>query len=391
MKLLFEINQVMDKYDAVALFSGGLDSILAMRVIMDQGLKVLGLHFVSPFFGEAESNDKWQELYGVEVRAVDVSEEIIALIKMGPKNGFGSDLNPCTDCHTLMATKAREIMEAIHAKFIISGEVLWQRPMSQRPDAMNIVHRDAKAKGILLRPLSALKLEPTEVEKSGLVDRSKLLGIYGRGRLDQLQLAQSYGFAEIPSSGGGCILTEPKSSVRIWTIFHEFEHPVSEDFLLAKAGRFFHYNGCLLAINKTLDQAELLEKCAKDNDIVLELADYMGPLALGRSEKPWDETVVAEAASLMASYANKAVRSLPAGTPLRVSVKQQGEERFISVLPKRDTLFKEANREEMAAHLKEVNKKMTAARLADKKEKFFTWISRKEYQRQRARAKSEEE
>lgn len=390
MKLLFKHEEYIDKYDAVALFSGGLDSILAMRVIMDQGLKVLGLHFVSPFFGEPQSIAKWRELYGVEVRAVDISEEIIELIQKGPKNGFGSDLNPCTDCHTLMATKAREIMEAIHAKFIISGEVLWQRPMSQRPDAMNIVHRDAKAKGILLRPLSALKLEPTEVEKSGLVDRNKLLGIYGRGRMDQLQLAQEYGFAEIPSSGGGCILTEPKSSVRIWTIFHEFQHPVSEDFLLAKAGRFFHYQGCILAINKTLDQAQLLEKCAKDNDILLELADYMGPLALGRSEKPWDEAVVAEAACLMASYANKAVRNLPAGTPLRVSVKQRGEERFISVLPKRETIFKEANREEMAAHLREVNKKMTAQRLAAKKEKFFTWISRKEYQRQKAREKSEE-
>ena len=291
MKLLFDINEVMDKYDAVALFSGGLDSILAMRVIMDQGLKVLGLHFVSPFFGEPESSAKWQELYGVEVRAVDVSEEIIELIKQGPKNGFGSDLNPCTDCHTLMATKAREIMEAIHAKFIISGEVLWQRPMSQRPDAMNIVHRDAKAKGILLRPLSALKLEPTEVEKSGLVDRNKLLGIYGRGRIDQLQLAQEYGFTEIPSSGGGCILTESKSSVRIWTIFHEFQHPVSEDFLLAKAGRFFHYQGCILAINKTLDQAQLLENAPRTTTSCWSWRTTWAPwpwvVAKGLGMRPW--------------------------------------------------------------------------------------------------------
>ena len=140
------MKDLLNKYDAVALFSGGLDSILAMRVIMDQGLRVLGLHFVSPFFGKPDAIAKWKELYGVEVRAVDISEDMLRLIKNGPKNGFGSCLNPCTDCHTLMATKAREIMEAIHAKFIISGEVLWQRPMSQRPDAMNIVHRDSHAK-----------------------------------------------------------------------------------------------------------------------------------------------------------------------------------------------------------------------------------------------------
>ena len=376
------MKDLLNKYDAVALFSGGLDSILAMRVIMDQGLKVLGLHFVSPFFGKPDSIPKWKELYGVDVRAVDISEDMLRLIKNGPKNGFGSCLNPCTDCHTLMATKAREIMEAINAKFIISGEVLWQRPMSQRPDAMNIVHRDSHAKGILLRPLSALKLEPTEVEKSGLVDRSKLLGIYGRGRMDQLQLAKAYGFTEIPGSGGGCILTERKSSTRIWVIFNEFEHPNREDFLLTQAGRFFHHDGYILAINKTSANAELLESCQKASDIVLELADDMGPLAVGRSEKPWDAFMIAEAASLMASYANKAIRNLPAGTAVRVSVKHEGAEHFISVVPKRETLFKEASWENMQQCLKEINKRMTEARLADKKAKFYTWISRKEYKKQ---------
>ena len=376
------MKDLLNKYDAVALFSGGLDSILAMRVIMDQGLRVLGLHFVSPFFGKPDAIEKWRQLYGVEVCAVDISEDMLRLIKKGPKNGFGSCLNPCTDCHTLMATKAREIMEAIHAKFIISGEVLWQRPMSQRPDAMNIVHRDSHAKGLLLRPLSALKLEPTEVEKSGLVDRSKLLGIYGRGRMDQLQLAKQYGFTEIPGSGGGCILTERKSSARIWVLFNEFEHPNREDFLLTQAGRFFHHNGYILAINKTSANAELLETCQKESDIVLELADEMGPLAVGRSEKPWDEALIAQAAALTASYANKAIRNLPAGTPVRISVKHQGTEHFINVVPKRETLFKESNWEEMQQCLKEINKKMTEARLADKKAKFYTWISRKEYKKQ---------
>lgn len=376
------MKDLLNKYDAVALFSGGLDSILAMRVIMDQGLRVLGLHFVSPFFGKPDAIAKWKELYGVEVRAVDISEDMLRLIKNGPKNGFGSCLNPCTDCHTLMATKAREIMEAINAKFIISGEVLWQRPMSQRPDAMNIVHRDSHAKGLLLRPLSALKLEPTEVEKSGLVDRSKLLGIYGRGRMDQLQLAKAYGFTEIPGSGGGCILTERKSSTRIWVLFNEFEHPNREDFLLTQAGRFFHHDGYILAINKTSANAELLEVCQKASDIVLELADDMGPLAVGRSEKPWDAAMIAEAAALMASYANKAIRNLPEGTAVRVSVKHNGAEHFISVVPKRETLFKEASWEKMQQCLKEINKRMTEARLADKKAKFYTWISRKEYKKQ---------
>lgn len=366
-----------NKYDAVALLSGGLDSILAMRVIMDQGLKVLGLHFCSPFFGHPEAMEKWHQLYGIEAIPVDISQELMAIIKNGPKNGFGSALNPCTDCHTLMATKAREIMEKINAKFIISGEVLWQRPMSQRPDAMNIIHRDSHSKGFLLRPLSALKLEPTEVEKSGLVDRSRLKAIYGRGRIEQLQMAEDYGFTEIPAPGGGCILTEKKSSARLWAIFQEFEQPDGEDFQLAMAGRFFHHDGHILAISKTPENEELLEACQKPDDIMLELLDYGGPLTLGRAHKEWSTEMIAEAASLTASYASKAVRALPEGTLLRVSVKHQGQEQIINVPAKRETLFQEANWEATTKCLKEINQRMTEQRIARKNEKFFTWVSRK--------------
>lgn len=377
------MKELVNKYDAVALFSGGLDSILAMRVIMDQGLRVLGLNFCSPFFGNPENVEKWRQLYGIEVIPVDITEDMLALIKNGPKNGFGSALNPCIDCHTLMATKAKEIMEELNAKFIISGEVLWQRPMSQRPDALNIVHRDSRAKGLLLRPLSALKMEPTEVELSGLVDRNRLLGIYGRGRIEQLQLAKDYGFTEIPGSGGGCILTERTSSGRLWAIFREFEHPTGEDFLLAKAGRFFFHAGHILAINKTVENLELLLACQKPSDVTMELADYMGPFALGRSEQEWDEATIKKAATLMASYANKAIRNLPEGTPLRVLVKHNGEEQIISVVPNRNTLFQEAKWETAAEALKAINKRMTDLRVADKQEKFNTWISRKIYKRQK--------
>lgn len=377
------INELINKYDAVALCSGGLDSILAMRVIMDQGLKVLGLHFCSPFYGQPEELQRWHELYGIEAIPVDITKEIMSLITNGPRNGFGSALNPCIDCHTLMATKAREIMEAINARFIISGEVMWQRPMSQRPDAMNIVHRDSNAKGVLLRPLSALKLEPTEVELSGLVDRNRLRGIYGRGRLEQLQMAKDYGFKEIPAPGGGCILTERKSSARIWAIFQEFQNPAGEDFILAKAGHFYHYNGHILAISKTIPQAELILSCQKKSDILLELLDYAGPFTLGRSEKPWTPEMIAEAASLTVSYANKAVRTLPPGTKFRVNVKYMGQEQIVTVLPNRETVFKEADLDEMDKHLREVNKRMTELRLADKKEKFYTWVSRKEYHKDR--------
>lgn len=375
------MEKYINKYDAVALLSGGLDSILAMRVVMDQGLKVLGLHFCSPFFGQPDAMEKWQELYGIEAVPVDITADILALIQNRPTHGFGSALNPCIDCHTLMATKAREIMEQINAKFIISGEVMWQRPMSQRPDSMNIIHRDSKSKGYLLRPLSALKLEPTEVEKNGLVDRSRLRGIYGRGRIEQLQMAKDYGFTEIPAPGGGCILTEKKSSARFWAIFNEFKNPAGEDFKLACAGRFFHYDGHILAVSKTSADADLIHRCQKPSDILVELMDYAGPFTLGRSIKGWDEAMIAQAVYVTARYANKQVRNLPAGTKVRVSVKHNNEEQILWIDPNHEHLFQEANWEQTESDLRAINQHMIELRQAEKNEKFFTWISRKEYKK----------
>lgn len=367
----------INKYDAVALMSGGLDSLLAMRVIMDQGLRVLGLHFYSPFFGHPELLPHWEKVYGVELKAIDITQEHIALIKGRPKHGFGSVLNPCTDCHILMAKKAKEIMEAINAKFIISGEVLWQRPMSQRPDSMNIVHNDSHTKNILLRPLSALWLEPTTPEITGLVDRNRLLKISGRGRTEQLELSKHYGFKEVPMPGGGCILTERKSSARFWVILNLFDSPTANDFQLAQAGRFFYHDKQILAISKNTTDANLLESCQKPSDILMELVDYGGPLALGRGMTDWSEKEISEAAALMASYATKAIRELPAETPLRVKVTENYQSKILSVIPKRNTIFKETNWEETELVIKEINKEIREKRQQDKHEKFLNWVPRK--------------
>lgn len=165
---------------AFALFSGGLDSILAARLIMEQGLVVRCLHFVTPFFGKPQLIPHWEKVYGLEVEAVDVGEAFVRLLRERPAHGFGKVMNPCVDCKILMMRKARELMKKWGASFLISGEVLGQRPMSQRRDTLNVIRRDAEVKESLLRPLSAQLLDPTAPEISGLVDRNKLLGIFGR-------------------------------------------------------------------------------------------------------------------------------------------------------------------------------------------------------------------
>ena len=207
---------------------------------------------------------------------------------------------------------------------------------------------------------------------------NRLLKISGRGRTEQLELAKKYGFSEIPAPGGGCLLTERKSSARFWVILNDFTSPTANDFLLAQAGRFLHQDGHILAISKNTSDANLLEACEQTSDVVMELVDYGGPLALGRSEKAWDEQLIREAAALMASYATKAVRELPAGTPLRVHVKHNNEEQIISVIPKRETIFQETNWDETEKVIKKINQEIREKRREDKREKFLNWIPRKE-------------
>lgn len=169
-------------YHALALFSGGLDSIIAAKVIQAQGLEVLGLHFVTPFFGKPWRIPGWEKSYNLPIIPVDISEDYIRLLREWPEHHFGKVLNPCVDCKILMMEKARELMEVYGAQFLISGEVVGQRPMSQRRDALNIIRKGADVRDVLLRPLSARLLDPTPMEESGLVDRDKLPQISGRGR-----------------------------------------------------------------------------------------------------------------------------------------------------------------------------------------------------------------
>ena len=215
--------------DGIVLFSGGLDSILASRVLMEQGLSVRCLHFVSPFFGSLHSAERWKRLYGVDVVIADASQPIVDLVNGWPPHGFGKVMNPCVDCKITLLRMARAYMEKVGAKFLATGEVVGQRPMSQRCDVMNTIRREAGVDGILLRPLCAHHLDPTPMELSGLVDRSKLLGIHGRGRQEQLALAKEFGFTEIPTPGGGCWLAERENARRYWPIRTRYQVPALWD------------------------------------------------------------------------------------------------------------------------------------------------------------------
>lgn len=316
-----------EKPRVLALFSGGLDSILAAKLLREQGLHVDCLHFVTPFFGNPGRIPYWSRSCDLDIRAVDVSGDFVRMLLRGPEHGFGSVMNPCVDCKILMLRRARELMEESRACCIATGEVVGQRPMSQRRDTLNIIQRDAGLKDRLLRPLCALHMTPTLAEEAGLVDRSRLLNIAGRGRRGQMDLAKRFGITDIPTPGGGCRLTEQENVRSYWPVLRHTPSPVAEDFSLANTGRQFWHGldgeGPLLRliVGRTKDDNARLMELAGERDVLFKTRDFPGPLTLGRFfGEPWPAEAVASAAALTASYSAKAARQAEAGSLVAVRV-----------------------------------------------------------------------
>jgi len=239
---------------AVALISGGLDSMLAAKMVLDQGIHVEGINFFTGFCVEGHThairhkdrsrpkrnNALWvAETLGIKLHIVDVIEEYKQVV-LNPKHGYGANLNPCLDCKTYMVTKAREWMEANDFDFIVTGEVIGQRPMSQRRDTMPVVAQDSGANDRLLRPLSAKLLPPTLPERSGWVNREALRGLNGRSRKPQIALAERYGIDDFAQPAGGCcFLTNAQYSIKLadlWRMRGERDYDF-DDIMLLKVGR----------------------------------------------------------------------------------------------------------------------------------------------------------
>lgn len=347
------------QYDAVALLSGGLDSILAARLVQDMGHSVLCLHFYSPFFDASEDVDRWKALYDLTVRPVDVGEDFAALLAARPEHGFGKVLNPCVDCKILMLRKAEAIRKEVNARVIITGEVLGQRPMSQRRDTLHIIQREAGVKGRLLRPLCALHLEPTEAEESGFIDRSRLLSISGRGRKEQLALAASMGLREIPTPAGGCRLAERENARSYWPVLAHSPSLNAGDFRLANTGRQYWNrevagNPLWLCVGRNQADNDALMALARPTDYLFKVRDFPGPIALGRPFEPdgWNENARLAAASFMASFSPKARNAAEAAnTPLAVRAHRgegglDGPGEILRVTPARDASWREFTWEE---------------------------------------------
>ena len=292
-----------DKIKAVALFSGGLDSILAVKLIQEQGIEVKGVNFKTPFFGLDETLVIAKDL-DMDLEIIDITEELLKVLKK-PKYGFGKNMNPCIDCHALMFKKAGEYMAKIGASFILSGEVLGERPMSQNRNSLNIIERESGFEGRILRPLSALLLPETIPEKEGLVDRSKLLDISGRSRKRQMELAAKIGIRDYPSPAGGCKLTEPSFSNRLKDLFAQKQYSLEEIELL-KLGRHFRLDrGVKLVVGRNKNENEKIQEFFREGDLLFKAKNLKGPISLLKGVCQLDDDFIGKSCQITARYCDR--------------------------------------------------------------------------------------
>jgi len=264
---------------ALGLCSGGLDSLLALLVVQNQGIEVTALTFVSPFLDGEKARDGSAAL-GIPHRIVDFTPQHLKVVK-DPKFGYGANMNPCLDCHILMIRLADEIRSQEGYHFIFTGEVVGQRPMSQNRAALDLVAKNSGAAEYLVRPLSAKRLPPTRPEEEGWLERERLLGLQGRGRKPQMALAQEYGITDYPSPAGGCILTDPGFSRRLRRLFEGRPDAGAREVGLLYWGRHFDLGGGQwLILGRDKADNEALFELIRPEDIVLQAANLPGPLGL---------------------------------------------------------------------------------------------------------------
>jgi len=291
---------------AIALLSGGLDSTLAAQVMIEQGIELEAINFMTLFCtctnrgATCLASQQAVETLGIPLKVFNVSEEYLQVVKH-PKHGYGRNLNPCIDCRIFMLKKAKVYMGESGSSFIVTGEVLGQRPMSQRKDAMHMIEKEAGLEGFILRPLSAKVLPITVPEREGWVDREKLLTIQGRSRKPQIKLAEHFGIHDYPCPAGGCLLTDPGFAQRMKDLMdHDLDFSINDVYLL-KMGRHFRFSQTVkLVVGRNEEENQKIQTFSKKEDLLLKVSAFSGPLSLLRGK--FDEADIEKAAAITVHY-----------------------------------------------------------------------------------------
>jgi len=261
--------------------------MLSSELIRDQGVEVVAIFFETPFFSSHRAKISAESM-DLPFKVLDITERHFEIVK-NPKHGHGENMNPCIDCHALMFRIAGEMLSAEKAQFIISGEVLGQRPMSQNRKALSIVADESGLKGLLLRPLSAKLLPLTIPEKEGWVDREQLMGFSGRSRKPQMALARQYRMDDYPSPAGGCLLTDIVFSNRLKDLLTDNRNPSKKEIELLKTGRHFRLDSqTKLVVGRNQTENQVIRSLSDESDLILDTLSVPGPTVLLSGKKTRD-------------------------------------------------------------------------------------------------------
>ncbi len=296
----------MKKPKAIVLFSGGLDSILAAKLMLDQGIVLHALTFMTPFSGFAKSGNTmparvFARRLGIPLTVQYLGREFVELVQH-PAHGYGKNMNPCIDCRIMFMQKAKAFMEQMNADFIITGEVLGERPMTQNKQAMKRIEEQAGLEGRVVRPLSAKLLPPTIPEQNGLMSREELMEIVGRSRKPQIALAKKWGIEGYPAPAGGCLLTDPIYSRRLRDILNHGEDTLKDVAMLAFGRHFRLPDGVKAIVGRNERENKKLLASQSPESLCFDVHDIPGPITFIRNCK--NEEDIAYAAALCLRYSD---------------------------------------------------------------------------------------
>jgi tRNA U34 2-thiouridine synthase MnmA/TrmU len=296
---------------AIMLLSGGLDSTLAAELMSRDGLDLLAVNFKTPFclcdrhssnLGCGNNARRVADSLGIDLKIINATEDFLEVL-LKPAHGYGANMNPCIDCRILFFRKSRDLMEEYGASFLITGEVLGQRPMSQFRHQMDIIEREAGLQGLVVRPLSAKLLAPTIPEKNGWISRERMCDIAGRSRKPQIALARDLGINDYPCAAGGCLLTDPKFAGRIRDLINHGELDM-QNINLLKSGRYFRLSrNAKLIVGRNEGENKMLDMLAKDGDFIFEPQDINGPVAVGKGS--FDPNLLNVSCRIVARYCDR--------------------------------------------------------------------------------------
>ena len=324
---------------AVALYSGGLDSTLAILAMQRQGVEITAITFLNHFGCDISDKSSCSKdpfaasaKFGFKVKLSHLSDKFVEIV-LNPKYGHGKNMNPCVDCRILMLRQAKELMNLMGADFIITGEVIGQRPMSQRRDCFPLVDREADIKGLVVRPLCAKKLPVTIPEEKGLINRNLMYDFNGRTRKPQMALAEEFGLTEYPAPAGGCLLTDPIYSFRLKDLLAHNETPDYREINFLRVGRHFRFSDeCKIVVGRNKEENDVIKSLSDQDDYVLRVIGHGSPLTVILGSV--NDEAITTAAALCARYSDGKKLS-----EVTVLITMSGQNTYLKTAPASDDVI----------------------------------------------------